>query len=467
MSEGLEGKSNNLVALLLDTLLRPNTDIGEQNPSSLCWKHDPSRAISHVIIGRGNPGGSWQYMNPDIKTLSLGQWLELPLYSFEEWKSKQEVIGKGTLEGKHVRAFIGEITAYYSDYVTEMGLEKNFISDAQINRVSNLKKRLMRSSSSQCTNSQCVSPPCCSSSPLLFSPASPSTTLPVLDASLMIANEWEEFVDKCMLICCPEDCGVYCQESKWQRRIVDHTWHVKGYCNETTNINVYSEKLVLACGVSGTPRRLDVPGEDVHYLCHEFTTFAKKIHACSQHSFVVIVGAGLSAADAILLALRKEINVIHVFHQDPYDQRLIFNRIPETAYQGYNYVFRLMQGRDKIQNYICCAQSKITEFQESGFSLVNKTGKSEIWRNVSLGAVLIGTDAELGFLPKDLVPKLGMCPGMPINAKHNPVEVNQFSFVTEASSSLYAIGSLVGDNFVRFGVGSALGAAQHILGLKV
>lgn len=59
LSEGLEGRSQSPVALLFDTLLRPDTDIGGSMDSVLSWKQQKDRAIPHLVLGRNLPGGAW------------------------------------------------------------------------------------------------------------------------------------------------------------------------------------------------------------------------------------------------------------------------------------------------------------------------------------------------------------------------------------------------------------------------
>lgn len=77
------------VNTLLDTLIRPNADT-EINPKSCIeWRHEPDRAISHVVIGEAaHAGGQWTE-NPvsasaDIGTLSYAEQLSLPGYSYAE-----------------------------------------------------------------------------------------------------------------------------------------------------------------------------------------------------------------------------------------------------------------------------------------------------------------------------------------------------------------------------------------------
>jgi len=60
LSDGLEGRTSNPLALLFDTLSNPQADIGAQLPSSLCWEFHPDREISHVVLGQYDEGGIWQ-----------------------------------------------------------------------------------------------------------------------------------------------------------------------------------------------------------------------------------------------------------------------------------------------------------------------------------------------------------------------------------------------------------------------
>merc|ERR1719369_1061280 len=55
LSDGLEGRSNNPVSLLFDTLQRPEADLGMELPSLLEWRYDRQNHVDHVVIGRGKP----------------------------------------------------------------------------------------------------------------------------------------------------------------------------------------------------------------------------------------------------------------------------------------------------------------------------------------------------------------------------------------------------------------------------
>ncbi len=471
LSDGLEGRSNNPVALLVDTLLRPDADMGESEPSSLCWFHDPSRAVSHVVVGRGNPGGCWQFMEPNTRTLSLAEWLDLPLYSFQDWQRERAGVtgsegGGGEMNDSFSkRALSGEIATYYADYVTKMGLEGNFVNSTEVHQTFSLEEKVF-SVSSCGSASDCSSPqshPSPASPTSTSSPSSPSS--PSSDNIVATPTSWDKVADVCSQIYDPEDCGVFCCDER--RKVSKFKWYLRGTQAPSkatsSKVCIFSQKLVLACGIHGNPRCVGVPGEDADFLVHSLPEFSQRVSECCDLETALVVGDGLSAADAVMLALKKGLRVVHVLQKDPFDKNLIFSRMPETVYPDYKRVHRLMQGKDEDQKYCRFLKSRISEFRTNGFTVVGESGEEERLEGVAVGCVLFGTNAELGFLPETIVSKLGMEADQPINAKHNPINVNPISFVSEASSSLYTIGSLTGDNFVRFGVGSALGAAQHII----
>lgn len=59
LSEGLEGRSGNPVAVLFDTLLHPNADFGYEFPPVLQWRRDKQQHLPHLVLGRATPGGAW------------------------------------------------------------------------------------------------------------------------------------------------------------------------------------------------------------------------------------------------------------------------------------------------------------------------------------------------------------------------------------------------------------------------
>lgn len=78
------------VNVLLDTLVRPSVDVNDAEcNTNVEWRHDPGKAIPHLVFGDApHPGGQWND-NPmpaswDIQTLSYATMLSLPGYSFAD-----------------------------------------------------------------------------------------------------------------------------------------------------------------------------------------------------------------------------------------------------------------------------------------------------------------------------------------------------------------------------------------------
>lgn len=59
LCEGLEGRSGNPVAVLFDTLLHPNADLGFEFPPVLQWRLEKKHHIPHLVLGKATPGGAW------------------------------------------------------------------------------------------------------------------------------------------------------------------------------------------------------------------------------------------------------------------------------------------------------------------------------------------------------------------------------------------------------------------------
>jgi hypothetical protein len=88
---------------------------------------------------------------------------------------------------------------------------------------------------------------------------------------------------------------------------------------------------------------------------------------------------------------------------------------------------------------------------------------------VSYVLALVGARPNLDFLDVDASDDLqissndiGIIKENPIS-KNNPVDINIYTFESVLHSGLYAMGPLVGDNFVRFLQGGALAITSHIL----
>uniref|UniRef100_A0A671QEI0 Oxidative stress-induced growth inhibitor 2-like n=1 Tax=Sinocyclocheilus anshuiensis TaxID=1608454 RepID=A0A671QEI0_9TELE len=379
LCEGLEGRSGNPVAVLFDTLLHPNADLGFEFPSVLQWRMEKKRHIPHLVLGKATPGGAWH-----VSDLS-------------------EIVG--LISVSNDRATPDEISSYYKNYVKLMGLQKNFVDNTYVTSSTGVSQGLSQG-----------------------------------------------------------------------------LWEVRGYQqlqgDTHVPLSLFAENVVLATGASDSPARLGVEGEDLPYVFHSVRDLGVAV-SChgklgSSSDPVLVVGAGLSAADAVLCALNHRVSVLHAFRKCADDLGLIFKQLPKTLYPEYHRVYHMMCSQvysaSPVANPIAPSPSLspdytsfpehcVLSFQPDMHCVMR--GSNGVLRvfKVSMVLVLIGTYPNLFFL-KEQGQYLGLDPSRPIFCRQNPIDINPYTFECNTESGLFAMGPLVGDNFVRFLKGGALGIAS-------
>ncbi|KAG5672298.1 hypothetical protein PVAND_002435 [Polypedilum vanderplanki] len=546
LAQGLEGRTTNPVSLLFDNLQHPAADLGLKLPCMLKYKYHKDKEVDHVVLGKGLPGGSWHRMDPNLRTLSLSTWMSLPNLNFDDYLTAQRSLHliddkdddkscqcnqkkkknlkdahlnssshNLTTEGKHqsmtkstisnevkTRALVQDVAKYYADYVRLMNLDKFFRNDTVVVSIRQIKE-----------NEKCK-----------FSTA--------LNARYIV-NGFDRVTKKPFLIAC--------------------------------------NKVVLANGGSDLVNRLGVKGESkcLSWLKYELPSLEsaiedEKLNALTRESKakpVLIVGAGLSAADAIVACQNAGLKVIHVFR----GVAAGFMGLPEAYFPEYNMVYRLMRNpKEKYDLYQAIPESTLKEIRTVNgchYVTVQKSNNEDLTFEVSYCAILIGSRPNLSFisnLPKDhhnnsnntsnnnqrltnivnieaqsenfairslrrlkifcdkcrhlnlcfgnrnrnnllnsfienapqqkycecdeyaamspvSVRKLkvddsgigfGENPKKPVDCKNNPIAVNKFTNELLDHKGIFAMGPLVGDNFVRFISGGALSIASHIFSEK-
>lgn len=83
--------------------------------------------------------------------------------------------------------------------------------------------------------------------------------------------------------------------------------------------------------------------------------------------------------------------------------------------------------------------------------------------NISFACILIGYAPDLDFLSPDLIGRLATDPKRILNTKDNPILIDSWSHEAVNVKNMYAMGPLIGDNFVRFGTGGALAITNSIV----
>ncbi|XP_038601183.1 oxidative stress-induced growth inhibitor 2 isoform X2 [Tachyglossus aculeatus] len=417
LSEGLEGRSSNPVAILLDTLLHPDADFGYEYPSILHWKLEQHHYIHHLVLGKGPPGGAWNTMEGSMLTISFGDWMELPGLSFKEWAANKR------RNLKSDRVMPEEIACYYKHYVKVMGLQKNFRDNTYVTSISRLYRN-QEDSESEDQENEDLSP----------------QQLPI-EKSTFIKRNWE----------------------------------IRGYQKGADGSHIpfclFAENVALATGTLDSPTQLQVEGEDSPFVFHsvaEFGTAISKGKFQGSVDPVVIVGSGLSAADAVLCAYNSNIPVIHVFRRQVTDPGLIFQQLPKKLYPEYHKVYHMMCTQTyAVEPSLSSAYISFPEHQVLSFKadmrcvLQSAAGLKKSFK-FSAAAVMIGSHPSLFFL-KEQGYHLGHNSDQPITCKSNPVEIDPYTYECTKEGNLFALGPLVGDNFVRFVKGGALAIARCLV----
>ncbi|KAF2642171.1 hypothetical protein P280DRAFT_468612 [Massarina eburnea CBS 473.64] len=130
---------------LLDTLLRPNADT-EINPTScIQWRHEPSKAIPHLVIGEtSRPGGQWASgsdgVGETIGTLSYAEQLSLPGYTYREHVAAQGKLEEEEEEGEEedcdfVRPTRAQVAEYLSAYPAAVGIADSVHTATRVENV--------------------------------------------------------------------------------------------------------------------------------------------------------------------------------------------------------------------------------------------------------------------------------------------------------------------------------------------
>uniref|UniRef100_A0A3P9I8A1 Oxidative stress induced growth inhibitor family member 2 n=1 Tax=Oryzias latipes TaxID=8090 RepID=A0A3P9I8A1_ORYLA len=409
LSEGLEGRSRNPVAVLFDTLLHPNADFGYEFPPVLKWRRDKQQHIPHMVLGKATPGGAWHAMEGSMLTISLGIWMELPGVNY------RDLTGGKHRDVTSDRATPEEISTYYRDYVKLKGLQKNFVDNTYVTSVQKLCR----------------------------------------------GQEVEGFGGN----------GKECVNN------AGALWEIRGYQQVQSDTHVpfclFAENVVLATGASDSPVRLGVEGEDLPFVFHSISELGlavsqKRLDMNSDP--VLIIGAGLSAADAVLCARNSNIKVLHVFRKSVDNPDLIFKQLPKTLYPEYHKVYNMMCSQtytnavslaSPFPDYTSFPEHCLVSFQSDRKCLLQGDNSLKAFK-ISLALVLIGTNPNLFFL-KGQGQYLGKDPTRPISCKQNPIDIDSYTYECTKEPGLFAMGPLVGDNFVRFLKGGALGIASCLL----
>lgn len=124
----------------------------------------------------------------------------------------------------------------------------------------------------------------------------------------------------------------------------EELWEVTGHIRTPDGLEDFcyvTPNVVLAIGGYDLPNQMNVAGEDLPFVVKSLSAMEQLItsHQLTAKSDpVLIVGAGLSAADAIIAAHFRGIPIIHAFRKKAEDPSLIFRQLPSNMYPEYHKV---------------------------------------------------------------------------------------------------------------------------------
>lgn len=431
LSQGLSGRSLNPVSLLFDQLQHPETDFGSDQLSVLRWEHHSEKAIDHVVLGTGLPGGVWHQIGKtlkrnQLKTVSRARWMQLPDLAIVD-NHKPEASQRIQFEA---------VADYYRHYVNHFHLNGYFRNFTKVVRI-----------------------------------------------------EWNE-ERKCYVVDAVQSCPITpdgLASSRTGRRI-----------------RYFTANVVLATGASNSPARLNISGERDPFVIHSLDQFDTTLRSYlggkgKRHWLpdpVLIVGSGLSAADAITLVAnrcKRPFRIIHIFRRSINDRSLIFTNLNnENLFPDYHYVYNLMKKSTKSPYCVSCVAKFGCHYQAyqqcvlTHYNPVTRVATLEFCADkassdfeaerccckcrlpvrhqtsvrVSLVCILVGSKPELNFLSNQILANLH-CPDTALDVRN--VHINPITYQCSGQPGLYAVGPLVGDNFVRFVQGGSFAAAKDII----
>ncbi len=155
---------------------------------------------------------------------------------------------------------------------------------------------------------------------------------------------------------------------------------------------------------------------------------------------------------------------------------MIFKVLPKTLYPEYQEVYRLMCEDKRDPRYLPLPEHNLVQILPSRVAVFEgRSGGGAAARTsvrLSVLAILIGSSPDLRFLEPKLRDNLGVVKGggggagkrmaVPLG-RNNPVDIDLFTNEAVDTPGIYAMGPLVGDNFVRFLLGGALAITRDII----
>jgi hypothetical protein len=485
------GRSNNPWALLVDALLHPDADgrRGAADYTCLEVRHLPGRSIEHVLIGRGPAGGSWNRMAPGTMTLSPGYWMALPGLTMTEAAAPGTDLSARALAHRIERGVVAE---YYQAYA------RKFLQAPAADPLQAGGTAVERGGGSG----------------MLI-----DAEVTAVEATGAVGGLTTNGSDTCASARNRGSWRVSYQAAQAAGPRMRGTGE-----GSLSRSSLQAQVVVLASGMADRPntledcelpqQQMDQSADAVQIMHRAPHTWTWNARDTKQRGRVLVVGAGLSAADCIVAALRSgQWDVVHVFRGSAQTTKIVskFGQRPNGMYPEYYELGQLMQHHTQLQpRYEAYSHANLRRVDTDGYCELEVEEEEEqqveeeeeeaaaeeeavaqegARRRVAVEAVdrviiLIGSTPDLSYLQGFEASSAKTGDRLPVSSPSiaeevsgrratHPVYVDvhphtlQVSQEANASSSmqLYAWGPLRGDNFVRFLVGEAWSLVQRLSNL--
>ncbi|XP_073986411.1 oxidative stress-induced growth inhibitor 2-like isoform X2 [Rhodnius prolixus] len=224
----------------------------------------------------------------------------------------------------------------------------------------------------------------------------------------------------------------------------------------------YSRCVVLATGTNDCPNRLGISGENLSWVHHDLKELEKELVENKEKEPMLVVGAGLSASDAVLACRRSGCHVYHVFRRP---NVAVDKMLPPSMYPEYHKVQEMMLNHhETFPGYTAfpgyTLQEMTEEYNPEKRKLVkieSISGDSAVLE-VCSAAILIGSRPNLDFFKHK---GIGVFEGE-IDSRSNPIDIDPFTYELRSQPFMYALGPITGDNLVRYILGGVTAVAAHL-----
>uniref|UniRef100_A0A7I4YHC0 Pyr_redox_2 domain-containing protein n=1 Tax=Haemonchus contortus TaxID=6289 RepID=A0A7I4YHC0_HAECO len=250
----------------------------------------------------------------------------------------------------------------------------------------------------------------------------------------------------------------YVKEMGLSKNIISHTkvtsvkktgelWTVSGKRKDGLGFSFTAKHVVLACGKMKS-RKIELPTHNpslpiVYDIVALRSRLAKdSIGTNANDARVVVIGDGISSADAVRVCLEHEIPVLHVMRRTERQLRnSVLSRLSPLHYGEYHSIYRLMIGRDTHPLYEMSYASSVIDVDQKSVVTIT-TPKEDRYEKCSMLMVCIGRVSDLEGILAEKYTFTG--------------------YQSDEDPTLFCVGSLAGDHFVRYVVGGSLEVARSL-----